>query len=305
MQVSIPNLENFSVDEWNTSDEVPIVAIVPQSIENDVIPAWDADGNYHELSASEAPDRSVIVISENERTIAIPKGSGTSSGRLASNNCPILADAITSTDQFDIYHTSDYYDSHNLCTISGGGGGNPTPTPPPSPSCDRDRKSGKDILHRMKFESMARFRQANEWFENGQDIEVTIVFARANGAVSQLVKTFHGNDHEFKNCGIFNSNPKWFEMNAEIVTWNPETYGDAMWYSFVEKDPEDPCTITSVFTTNFTDPAGNTSSQQVQISQTISDEDEVLGQSIVEYCDNTDGDGYTYKPGWVYFQVRQ
>lgn len=37
----------------------------------------------------------------------------------------------------------------------------------------------------------------------------------------------------------------------------------------------------------------------------ITNEDDDLGSSIVEYCDNTDGEGYRYGTGKVYFDVNQ
>jgi hypothetical protein len=38
---------------------------------------------------------------------------------------------------------------------------------------------------------------------------------------------------------------------------------------------------------------------------TTKSDDLPLGESVVEYCDNTDGEGYTYRAGVVDFQVKQ
>ena len=45
--------------------------------------------------------------------------------------------------------------------------------------------------------------------------------------------------------------------------------------------------------------------EMLDVKSTIQEKDDNLGHSIVEYCDNTDGDGFTYNTGSIKFQVRQ
>jgi hypothetical protein len=86
LQVYVPELS----DEINfTETEDYLVAYAPSPRENGVIPAYDKDGNYFELSADEVPSRPVIVISENERITAIPKNPGV--GDRVMFECPMLA----------------------------------------------------------------------------------------------------------------------------------------------------------------------------------------------------------------------
>jgi hypothetical protein len=46
-----------------------------------------------------------------------------------------------------------------------------------------------------------------------------------------------------------------------------------------------------------------TVTQEVEIP--LGNEDEQLGQSLVEYCDDTDGDGFEYNTGSVIFSINQ
>lgn len=59
--------------DWNAENYVPLVAVHPEGIDDmDVneLTAYDAEGNVHVLSANEAPERPVVVISLNERVNA-------------------------------------------------------------------------------------------------------------------------------------------------------------------------------------------------------------------------------------------
>jgi len=76
LQVAVPELESLSVENWDVENEDPLVAYVPETIVDDKIEAYDKEGNVHYLSASEEPDRLVIVISENERIMALPRATG-------------------------------------------------------------------------------------------------------------------------------------------------------------------------------------------------------------------------------------
>jgi hypothetical protein len=233
---------------------------------------------------------------------AIPKGNNASNRIL---DCPILAGAIYENDYNTYYYTEDVYDSQNLCIGCGG----PVDGAPVNPTCDRDNNSGKDRLNRLKFNSMDLFREVNEWFDGGQEIEVTIIFAIPNGNISSLKKFYTGSDSDFKACGLFNCETQWFYLgNTEIVTWEPATYGNAMLYVWLEKDSGDPIELSNAFSSTFPSSSGGPSTTvSTTVKQTITDEDDELGQAIVEYCDQTSGEGYEYNSSGarMRFNVRQ
>jgi hypothetical protein len=319
LQVAIPNLTNSNVENWQTESETPLVAFVPSDYETShIIPAYDLDGNYYELDATKEPDQLTIVISENERLMVFKKESNVTNGRSAQDypvidQCPIMQEAYFDDDLNRYYLRSSVYNEINKCIIArlpsfpprspggpGGGTGGSTIT------CDRDRKSGKDRLHRMIFNTMKNYRDVNEWFDGGQDIEVTIFFGQVNGAIVKVTKAFSGRDKNFKNCGIFKCYPEWFGLgNAEVVTWDKDIYGSAMLYSWVEKDGGSTVELNSSFSATFENDDGSKTTQTFSVKNTIQSQDDFMGESVVEYCDNTDGDGYTYNTGKIKFQVRQ
>jgi len=66
LQVAIP----IHAEEWNPEEYTPVVAFLPDSYDDQVtatIPGYDAEGNYVEVDAINAPDVPVIVVSHNER----------------------------------------------------------------------------------------------------------------------------------------------------------------------------------------------------------------------------------------------
>lgn len=294
-QVFIPE---FSSENFRTSGQDYLVAYIPISYD-DVIPAYDKDGNLHELSSEVEPTVPVIVIKENERLTVIPKENNTSSRVLT---CPILADAVFSNTSNNYYNTGDVYDSQNLCIgDSGGGSGSGS-------SCDRDSNTSKDKVYRMKFNDMAALRHANEWFDGGQELELTITFAQPNGAITNAKKFWAGSDSDFKDCGVFNCNTQWFYLgDSEVVTWNESTYGNAMSYIWIEKDSGNTTEISSSFTTTFKLPNGGSSSTTIGAKASSTDESEELAVWIVEYCDSTTGNGYEYGGSGAYIKwnVRQ
>jgi len=319
LQVALPELQDENAETWAVETETPLVAFIPTDLdasdEDAIIPAYDYEGNQYALSATEEPSELVIVLSENERLMVFEKEGNSINGRTQAypviDECPIIQSPYYENDQNLYYLRSDVYAEINQCTGGGGccygGGGSGGGTGGSgTTTCDRDRKSGKDRLHRMIFNSMTQFKRVNEWFDGGQDIEVTIFFGQANGAMAKVTKAFSGKDKDFKDCGLFDCDPEWFGLgDAEVVTWDKDIYGSAMLYSWIEKDGGSTIELNSGFSSTFDNDDGSKTTQTFSVKNTIQDKDDTMGESVVEYCDNTDGDGYTYNTGRIKFQVRQ
>lgn len=174
----------------------------------------------------------------------------------------------------------DYYDALNLCA------GIELSTTYHSGRvalvCDRDFQS-KDKLHRMKFNSKLVFNDAKDgWFNNDMEIQVDILFGKQNGSISKLRKIFNKSQKSMKGLD-------WTSLNSEIVTWDKSIYGDIMLYSWLEDDGGGTTTTTSTWTSKYDDNNTVTHSYSYNIPRNHYN----LGESIVEYCDNTDGNGYT------------
>ncbi len=287
LQIAAPTQGKISIEEWETKEFVPLVAYIPSDLSHNIIPAFNTNGDYIELRADEAPGQLVIVLSENERVAVIDE-----SEQDSKSFCSSVTPYFKST-------TKNYFLKEKILECTGSllklEPSNPTSK---SSGCDRDRKTDKDRLNRMKFVSDNAFKKVNEWFDGGQEIEVTITFGKANGEISTLTKTFYGRDRDFKNS-------RWFALgNTEIVDWDESLYGDAMLYHWVEKDPGNPLEINLGFSSKFK-LLGNSVAVNLGFKKTITNEDDPLGQSLVSFCDNTDGAGALYNTGTIQFQVRQ
>jgi hypothetical protein len=300
IQVAVPNSPNFSNENWDTETTIPLVAYIPSKIVDDVIHAYDSEGKEVLLSASTAPTQPVVVISENERLIGFPKLTTSPNARL---RLP-CAEAYFSTISTDYYLM---YDLNSVCDGGAGGGGTTPPLGNSQGACTRDSRQNKDVLTKMKFNSIGDLRDVNSWFDGGQELQITIVFATANGAITKLTKYASGNDRDFRSCNWLglNCSPSWFNINQEILTWDKSIYGDAMLYNWLERDGGDPVEYTTSFSTTFNNSDGSKSTINNQIKFTYSDKDDLFGDAIVEYCDNANGDGYLYGINKMSFYVKE
>jgi hypothetical protein len=81
-----------------------------------------------------------------------------------------------------------------------------------------------------------------------------------------------------------------------------------MLYVWIEKDPGDPIELSNTFSSSFPGVGGAPGTNfSTTVKQTITDEDDELGEAIVEYCDQTTGDGNEYNSGVgrIRFNVKQ
>jgi hypothetical protein len=311
LQVAIPNLPAESVENWNTQNDVPLVAYVPNySIDKDEIEAYDINGTVYTLSTKTPPDKLVIVVSENERVIAVEKSAAKQSSNSRVPACLEQVSPMYESSEFNYYYRSDYYDALNTCEIYGGGGsggGSGGGGNAGTIACDRDARANKDELVRMSFTEIKWFNDASGWLDGGLEIEVTISFARPNGAITKVTKFVTGPDRDFRDCPFpgFTCKPAWKGINTEIVTWDKAIYGDAMHYFWKENDSGAETTYSSTFSTTFDNADGSKSTTTSGLSFKISDKDDLLGEAIVEYCDKANGDGYEYNTGKIKFNVRE
>ncbi len=295
LQIAVPELEKASAENWQIEDDIPLVAITPEEAEGiTTVMAIDSEGNTSQLPVATEPDEPVIVVSANERLIGIPKNA---SGR---TDCPILQEPYYSTPTTDYYFADDYYATLNNCNI-----GNPPPPPPPSGEpcngCDRDCKNTKDELVKVKFNSISTLRKAEPWLYGKIELQALITIGNQSpSAFWGLTKTNVGKRKDYRTCDFWgNCTPIWRNINAEILTWDPNEIGDRMKYSWYEID-NNTGTVTISATVGF--PNNNVTGS---VTFNLGTQRYFLGESYVEYCDNADGNGTLYNTGDVSFYVKQ
>jgi len=166
----------------------------------------------------------------------------------------------------------------------------------------------------MRFEKMIDYKHTRDdaggeerggWFDSKLEMRLTVTFATKSGGITQVNKYFGGKETDFKNCSIFKCNPAWFSMGEEIVTWDPLRWGDAMHYAWLEMDGGAESTETIKFSSTYEDEDKNKETVEISTSWKVKAEDDLLGESIVEYCDEANGEGEFYDGGRINFYVRQ
>ena len=183
----------------------------------------------------------------------------------------------------------------------------------PCPMGDRETNDDKDNILNIRFESKNAlddaFRKDNGWGNKDIELRASIAFMDQNGGAQVLTKSFSVKKRWLRKNPLFGSYELLtFTANAEVFTWQDEFNGSNMAYTWIEEDGGDPITLTSNFTTTVPNPNTNppsTTTVNQTVAVMINDEDQILDGSIVEYCDDTEGDGTSYTTGMLIFRINQ
>jgi hypothetical protein len=306
MQLAIPQLEEQNIADWDFENSPLPIAIVTADRSSGKVPSITVDGTINSVSITEEPDQLYLVISSNERTIAIPTGGQNLQANIVNPGLDCTGEPYMIDDSYEYILIDDHFNAQNDCAIAsqpgGGSGGSST-------TCDRDLNTGKDRILGLKYRDINNYRRDMDddngddaWFNGGLEVHVEIRFGQSNGSITKISKQFTGARSAWRECGLFwtNCNTIWYNTNTEIVTWNKDIYGDAMHYVWHERDGGGTRTETIKWTSKIGGiPVELTDTRVVNI------EDDPLGESIVEYCDNTQGEGYTYVTNDLLFKVGQ
>ena len=331
MQVALPQLEIGSAESWDVAHDVPLVAFIPsdydESNENATITAYDFEGNQYELSAEKEPDRLVIVISDNERLIALEKPESTPSGRFGSDypmykGCPIELPAYHENERYNYYFRDDVYQTLTECkggaviptnsgTGNGGSGSGSTGSGSGStgsgssgsgssssstPQCDRDVKDKTEQLYKAKFRDMGVIRDVESW-ASGKP-EVIYYTTRVAYAASGSHYTFTSGPRTAGKEGWYKkkflkTSVTWKVLHHNLFKWLSAQNGDEMVYTWIEEDTSPFGGRTPVNVT-FTGVRVANASFTGTATISIGAQDDYIGNNWVQYCDNTDGDGTLY-----------
>lgn len=314
IQIAMPELPETSAHEWDTENFKPTVIYLPANADLDVVthlPAIDGDGNSIQFDITKHPTEPIIIISHNERLMAIPKNSGNSTERTNALDPCLAQTKPYFEDQKNIYYfKADYYAS---CGggggFAGGGGGS---TGPVNTTCDRDRKSTQDHIKKVRFTSMKLLRKAEKWAHGNPELYFVVTFgSKEPSGFSTLRKYIPSTDRsQWKNCNVFRCVPEWYGdgrngMPLPVFYWDESFYGDRVRYDWFEEDfSTTKVEYTAGLTVSYKEGDTNVNVSG-QGKYTISDEDLGLGQAIVRYCDNTDFDGTLYTTGRIDWYVNQ
>ncbi|OQP40865.1 hypothetical protein A4H97_14750 [Niastella yeongjuensis] len=84
--IFVPRLKNFSADDWDTDNQIPIVGV---RNEEDIkagkkMLAFDAQGNQYEMAYNSKPDRPIVIVKTNERVEVLDGPTATTRSAIAS-----------------------------------------------------------------------------------------------------------------------------------------------------------------------------------------------------------------------------
>ena len=294
LQVAVPNFDEEAIKAWEKGEK-PLVAILESDYDDQTtktIVAYDSEGKVHYLDATIEPQKPVIVISPNERLIAVPKTN--------------LKKAITPAQPvFETESYSYYFREYDILPYR------PTISilNPITTGCDRDANDKKDFLNKAKFVNTDAVRKAESWANGRPEVYVIITYADSNGA-----KTLSKDLGSTGWCDInwLGKVKKVHEKNldVEVFTWIYTQMGDRMKYTFMEADVGD---VSVTFKTSISGsvpvdsekPNGTKITIGGEAAITIGKNDDNLKDAIVEYKDSTTGEGTKYTTGIIEFWVNQ
>jgi len=336
LQIAIPDLENTHVEDWDVDNEVPLVAFLPSDLDEDnldqTIVAYDFEGNEYLIDASEEPEKLVIIISENERLFAYEK-SATTNGRIA--DAPILIEGCGMEMQSAYHETSthiyfmreDVYEIQRICDLGGGsstggggsgggstgggGSGGGSTGGGTSNSCQRESNDDKDYLNKARFKDMDVLRKVEKWYNGNPEVVLRVSFAKPQPTADfnfTGITMAVGTDGWHKNPVFKKPYVTMKGIGSQIVRWDPETYGDRMYYSWIEEDVaifrvDLHVDVTSTF--NFLDiPIANVVADGTASFEIGNSDDIIVSPVVVEYCEATSGEGTEYEQS-MHFWIHQ
>jgi len=107
MQIAVPQLDEYSVENWDTTNETPLVVVLPEDYDeltHDFVTGYDEFGNMHQVSTLVEPAELMVVVSPSERVLAFEISENTRSDY--SLEC-FLGDPIMTTQSYEIYMIDD------------------------------------------------------------------------------------------------------------------------------------------------------------------------------------------------------
>ncbi|GMQ26987.1 hypothetical protein Aoki45_36700 [Algoriphagus sp. oki45] len=298
MQVALRGPEERLIDFSEIEEGIPVLYIAPeQDLEaNPFVPMISEDGSVSEYDTRIVPDIPVLVISQNERLVKVPKNPA---ARIQSGDaCLQSATPYFSDGTNDYYFYTDYY--------CGGGGliDNPPGGVGGSTGCDRDLNSNWERIDRVRFTTMGWLNEASNWADGAPEVFFIVFTGSSQSNLAQIKKFIPKVDRsKWKDCSVFNCKTEWvFPSNLEIFNWVKLDYSQTMTIQWYEYDPGD--SVTDEQEVNYKDPITGIEYTRTETVVT-SDNDEYLGMTPVEYCnDATGADAKMYTTGQIDFVLR-
>ncbi|WP_026951231.1 hypothetical protein [Algoriphagus mannitolivorans] len=297
MQVALRGPEEQLIDFSEIDEGISVLYIAPgQDLKsNPIVPMITEGGEVSEWDIRTVPATPVLVISQNERLVKVPKNPA---ARIQSGDaCLQSATPYFSDDINDYYFYTDYYCGGGGLIDNPPGGGSST-------GCDRDLNSNWERIDRVRFTTMEELNEASNWADGAPEVFFIVFTGSSQPNLAQVKKFIPKVDRsKWKDCSVFNCKTEWvFPNNLEVFNWVKLDYSQTITIQWYEYDPGDSVTEEREFT--YKDPITGIEYTRTETVVT-SDNDEYLGMTPVEYCNDATGtDAKMYTTGKIDFVLR-
>ncbi|MFV0471392.1 MAG: hypothetical protein ACK5L7_05105 [Paludibacteraceae bacterium] len=217
LQISIPNAVETDTDgrqSNNILNDSTLVAFIPSSFDDQIetdITAYDKYGNEYKLSSTNAPQLPVIVISDNERIIAISK-------KDTNRNIPINTTFFFENEYYLYYVTKTITTNeknsvlHKIKTEA-------------TLSSVRDDNNMFDYITHARFTSQNNLRRYESWALGKPEVVLTILYFNNLLSPRQI---------KYNDSGWYDGNNKY--LNTSVINWVPTSINYYITYYWDEED---------------------------------------------------------------------
>lgn len=317
LQIAIPELAALTPENWDTETHTPLIAVVPRNYKEEDgvnhILAFDAEGNEHYVDTKNEPNELVIIISANERIQGFEKEA--TNGRLnpidpclQMNATPVLE---TTSKVYYLKDDVSRFPPDDDCDPGDGdpGDGNPPPPSGCTLECDRDCKTGYNYIEKGKFASLQALRDYEDFIFGAPELR----FLMLKGAVlttafTILSKTYSNSKRgSWKSCGWLpgSCEIQWHTMNLQMLKWPEVEMGDRMRVEWWEEYEFAGGGYSSWLAEGVQFRDRGLTFGDANYSSPTSVNGKSMGQTVIYYCDNTEGIGQYYTAGDFEFYVNQ
>jgi hypothetical protein len=291
---------------WQTSKVINVVvAKTTDSEASTILKTYDSKGNVGQINAKSIPQNPTLVVRDNERVLAYSRLD------FEKGLVPVCTQQLKPFFENGSYN---YYFTQIVreCTTPTTGRSPIQPTPTYGgggvPDCDRDRKSTKDLLHRFTFTSVDAMDELESWWKGDPEMYFIAQWISATGpnvlnTVRKYCKQWDSDEY------FIGNNPRFRESSEsgfplEIITWTRPDFADKMKYSWFEEDTGSKLTIELKLAAKIPKVFGIEPTVEAKVGFEIIDSDDNAGESIVEFCDAADGEGFIYNTGRILMGVK-
>ena len=338
--IFIPELGNFNPRDWNTENEIPIVAVRNASGKKrgEQLITFDSNGNQGTASYTETPKVPVLVVKENERVSYNNNGS-VNNGREAENKnaflrtsgktfsfvdkcydglSPEFDDNTNSRIFFGVDPLASYARQHNISPvrdyiyygIDPSTGTNSGPL----------KANYAEFLMGIAVNSVASKSLIVDWTDGMLEFRLTTFFIPNAGAVSSITKNFPADPIRLFPSGGTPGDVSLTSTPLEIANWDMQKYGDTWKLSLIEYDPGAEFTYSTSFSSTFGINFGldantgqvvkvglkfgvsSTTTRSETVTMKITDAADNLGEALLDYSTPLEGDSYVVPGGGVQYK---